>query len=228
MNMEHSPEGSIEFRPVVPTPERLEGEHVVLLPMTFDDATDIYQSQTDEVSRFYGRKPADIQTLRRIMDFQISHAKMGREYVFTIKSKEDEFLGQIGLHEGGLPRRAKPAISIWLKEEAQRQGFGYEAGKALIDWAQSNLDLDYIVYDPDERNIPSQKLAESLGGEFVGFEEKVEDGETKRSKVYHIKGSKSELQDDVEDNAEQESGIENLSSLVFEWNLSRQLPSKIW
>ncbi len=39
-----------------------------------------------------------------------------------------------------------------------------EAVAALVDWARQNLRARYLLYAVDKRNVPSRKVAESLGG----------------------------------------------------------------
>jgi RimJ/RimL family protein N-acetyltransferase len=176
-----------EIGEIVPIPEQIETEHVVLKPLTLDDAPDIFEHRDEEITRYMSIGPfRNIQNLRSFMEIGISHIRMGREYLFAIRSKEDEFLGEIGLHEGGLPRKAAPELSIWLKSEVQQKGYGYEAATALIEWARQNLMIEYIIYKVDERNMPSRKLAEGLGGEYTGEEEIEDELEKTTMRVYQI------------------------------------------
>lgn len=50
------------------------------------------------------------------------------------------------------------------KKKAQGNGFGREAIHLLKNWADRNLQYEYLLYSADRRNNPSQKIAESLGG----------------------------------------------------------------
>ncbi len=50
------------------------------------------------------------------------------------------------------------------KKKAQGNGFGKEAIHLLKNWADKNLQYEYLLYSADRRNNPSQKIAESLGG----------------------------------------------------------------
>ena len=64
---------------------------------------------------------------------------------------------------------------MWVKQSAHGKKIGREAVVALEEWAQHNIDFDYIRYPVSQENIPSRKIAESLGG----IVEKDEQGDEK-------------------------------------------------
>ena len=53
-----------------------------------------------------------------------------------------------------------------VKKKAQGQGFGREAIHLLRNWADKNLQYEYLLYSADRKNNPSKKIAESLGGKI--------------------------------------------------------------
>ena len=61
-----------------------------------------------------------------------------------------------------------PELGLWLKESAHRQGFGWEAVDALIDWGHAFLGKGSFIYPVAVQNIGSRRIAENLGGEIVG------------------------------------------------------------
>lgn len=73
-----------------------------------------------------------------------------------------EFLGCVGLHHID---KKDPEFGIWLKKEAHGNKYGVEAIAALKEWADDNLDYDYIRYPVVKENIASRKIAETVGGE---------------------------------------------------------------
>jgi RimJ/RimL family protein N-acetyltransferase len=71
-------------------------------------------------------------------------------------------LGICGIHR---IHTAKPELGIWLKQQAQGNNFGKEAICLLKNWADRNLNYEYCLYSVDQKNIPSRKIPESLGGQ---------------------------------------------------------------
>ncbi len=55
-------------------------------------------------------------------------------------------------------------LGIWLKSGAHGNRYGREAINFLVQWTVENVDFDYLRYPVDRANIPSRKIAESLGG----------------------------------------------------------------
>lgn len=56
-----------------------------------------------------------------------------------------------------------------------------EAMTAVKEWADANIEYEYIVYPVDRDNIPSKKIPESLGGK----PHESYDKETKSGKILH-------------------------------------------
>lgn len=58
---------------------------------------------------------------------------------------------------------------------------------AIKAWADKNLDYDYLIYPVCKDNIPSRKIAESLGGTVISSGIKVfPSGKRLEEVVYHI------------------------------------------
>jgi len=79
----------------------------------------------------------------------------------VLKKDSEEFLGRFVLENID---KKNPEMGGWLKKSAQGYGYGREAAAALKDWADRNLQYDYILWPFATLNTPSRKLAESLGG----------------------------------------------------------------
>lgn len=70
----------------------------------------------------------------------------------------------LGICEVGAIDTDTPELGIWIKKSAQGNGFGREAIHVLKVWIDKNLEYEYLAYPVEQRNIPSRKIAESLGG----------------------------------------------------------------
>lgn len=79
-----------------------------------------------------------------------------------LEGYEGKIIGQSNI---GLKSQRDQCADIgWVThQDFQRQGFAYEATRALIAYAFNNFKLHRIIADIDTRNPESAKLAEKLG-----------------------------------------------------------------
>ena len=58
-----------------------------------------------------------------------------------------------------------PEIGIWVVPRFQRNGYGKEAYRAMLDWVKENLpDVQTIQHATKITNMESANLAEHFGG----------------------------------------------------------------
>lgn len=146
---------------------RVNGERIFLRPVEVADADTIFECFTDEITRYMA--PATPSSVNDCLVFiESSRASMaaGAEFVFAICAHgSDEFLGCAGLHS-----RISNTIlelGIWIRVSAHGHHYGREAVHALYDWAKERFEVEYFTYPVDRANIPSRKVAESLGGVVI-------------------------------------------------------------
>jgi RimJ/RimL family protein N-acetyltransferase len=60
-----------------------------------------------------------------------------------------------------------PEVGLWIKESAQKQGFGGEVVAALVDWGHSVRGKESFTYPVAVHNSASRRIAEKLGGVIV-------------------------------------------------------------
>jgi RimJ/RimL family protein N-acetyltransferase len=150
---------------------------LILKPISIDYVTDIFHEFDREVTRFTYSEPN--QSIEQTIDF-IQNARIallhGSELQLTITHRESlEFLGMCGIMGAKTPH---PEMGIWLKKTVHSRGYGKEAITGLKGWAEQNLKYEYLVYAADQLNLPSQKIAESLGGKvFSNFSKNKDSGE---------------------------------------------------
>lgn len=134
-----------------------------LIPISRDYAQDIFREFTKDITTFMYPKPADkIEETYRFIDDSIKKNNIGEQLQIVIfHTRTKEFLGCAGLH---YINTRTPELGVWIKKSAHGFGYGREAIAGLENWAQKNLDFDYIKYPVDKRNTPSRKIPESLGG----------------------------------------------------------------
>jgi len=101
----------------------------------------------------------------------------------TLK-KSGEFLGCFTIEDVG---SKTPEMGGWIKKSAHGHGYGREAAAALKQWADKNLDYHHIVWPCAVANVPSCKLAESLGGKINReYEKKMVSGKTWLARDYWL------------------------------------------
>jgi RimJ/RimL family protein N-acetyltransferase len=112
--------------------------------------------------------------------------KAGRDLYGAILARDDErFLGCVGAHR--LPGD-DPDLGIWVREDAWGNGYGREAVEGILAWASARTIAPVFGYPVDERNVPSRRIATSLGGYRVGdpWTITTPDGRTLRVILYAI------------------------------------------
>lgn len=61
---------------------------------------------------------------------------------------------------------AEPTIGITLDKEYQGKGYGYLATKMMIEEGWKLFQYPYFIWETDQDNIPSKRLAIKLGGKL--------------------------------------------------------------
>ena len=166
----------------------IESERLILRPTSNHDAQDIYREFNDNVTTFLTRGPNE--SLKATHDFisrSIEATKNGEKLQLTVTDRNDEFLGLTSIERAD---SQTPELGLWLKEAAQGNGYGPELIFALVDWANNNLDFDYLIFRADAENVGSWKIAEKLlkkyKGEFVGEKPEILRGLERITRTYHI------------------------------------------
>lgn len=138
-------------------------DRIRLVPVTEEFAKNIFEEFTSEVTTYmHPKAPSTIaDTLDFIKRSQEALAKKERLMVAILHIKTNEFLGGAGIVN---INTNTPELGIWIKKSAHGHKYGREAVKGLKEWAEEHLTYEYLTYPVDKRNIPSRKIAESLGG----------------------------------------------------------------
>lgn len=146
----------------------------------------IFLEFTEEITVYMFPQPSDkIAGIDKFINSSLKGMEEGSNIQqVIINSKTGEFLGCAGLHK---INTKTPEFGIWIKLGAHGNKYGLEAMSGLKDWADKHLDYEYIKYPVAVANIPSRKIAESLGGkierEYVG---KKQNGELMDEVEYRI------------------------------------------
>jgi|SRR5579871_131295 len=158
----------------------LQTARLTLRSFTAADATESFVAADASVARYMSWNPpvseAEFET---IWQKSLSDMKSGSQLSLVIRnSATREFLGSAGLHPADADLLE---TGIWIKTSAQGQGYGREAVAALMAWAGGKFHASALLWPVVEENLPSRKLAESLGGKVIGSRQRQKPGDVSRN-----------------------------------------------
>jgi len=138
---------------------------LLLLPISLEYKDDFFSEFTEEVTTYmYSRSAQIMVETEAFIQKSIQKLENGINLQLVILAKDSkEFLGGTGLYN----LDKEPELGIWLKKAAHGHKYGLEAIAALKEWADENLDYEYLLYLVDQRNIASRKIPEALGGKII-------------------------------------------------------------
>ena len=89
--------------------------------------------------------------------------KDGTHAAFAVtKPETDEVLGSVGLH--WLDAEHKVAeVGYWVRRESRGQGVATRATRLAARWALTECGIERLQLRADQRNVASQRVAESAG-----------------------------------------------------------------
>lgn len=142
----------------------IETKRLSLVPISPLHRDDMFKEFTEEIAtHMYPQPSGKIEDTDLFINTSIDSVKEGKDVQLVITSLDsDEFVGCAGLHDIDTKR---PQLGIWIKSSAQGKGYGKESIIALKEWAENNLDYEYLKYPVKVENTASRKIAISLGGE---------------------------------------------------------------
>jgi RimJ/RimL family protein N-acetyltransferase len=141
-------------------------ERLNLRPISVVDLEPIFAQFNERVTRFMFPSPpgSSVETASFIADsIEGMINRTNLQLTILKKAAPDQFAGCLGLSH---PESRTPEIGIWLAEDSQGQGLGFEAVDALCSWAADEIECDYIKYPVDRANRPSRNIPISLGAEI--------------------------------------------------------------
>ncbi len=146
-------------------------DRLILRPVSMAERDSIFREFTPEITRFMMPLSAErIEDTEKFINDSKQKMANGEEVTCAVFEKSSgEFLGTGGIHR---INTSTPELGIWIKKSAHGNRYGREAVAGFKKWADENLVYEYIIYPVFKENIPSRKIAESLGGKLAGESEK--------------------------------------------------------
>jgi RimJ/RimL family protein N-acetyltransferase len=153
---------------------------LTLRAFTAVDAAESFREANARIARYMSWNPPASETeFRAIWQGTLADMKAGIQLTLVIRiTGTNEFVGSAGLHPAD---GASLETGIWIKESAQRRGYGREAITAVIRWASDTFHPSGFLYPVVDENTPSRRLAEALGAEITGTRQRKKPGDVNRN-----------------------------------------------
>ena len=142
----------------------IETQRLILRELTQDDFDDLYSLISNPITMSHYEKPYDLDGCRRWLDWCInSYKKNGFGLWAMILKENNQFIGDCGLSIQNIDGVLLPEVGYHIKHEYWRNGYGKEAGKAVVNWAFKNTKYESLYSYMTKDNIASYSTAISLG-----------------------------------------------------------------
>lgn len=144
-------------------PKEIFSDRLKIVPISLGYLDDVFSEITLDITKYMSVPvTGNIEDTKIWIKEKSALYKKGDDFTIAILDKKTgEFIGGGGLHHTD---RKTPEFGIWIKKSAHGYKYGREAITALKNWADINLDYEYIKYPVAVKNISSRKIPESLGG----------------------------------------------------------------
>ena len=165
----------------------IESTRLKLVPVSRKFARDIFREFTADITRYMVPRPVDhIDEIYAFIDTSKEKMVAGDQLVMAIlETDTGQFSGVCAIH--GKEPGVTAELGIWLKKSSQGKKLGREAITRLVQWARANLVLSCLIYPVDRDNVPSRKIAESLGGIVVAEGQRISlSGASLNEQIYRI------------------------------------------
>lgn len=143
----------------------LDGERLLLRPMTLEDAADMYEyASDDETVRFVFEKHKDLAETGKNIANHFMKEPLGK-YAIQLK-KTGKMIGTIDIRLREEHNSAE--IGYTLNKSHWGNGYVTEAGKLILELGFEKLGLERIYACHDSENLVSGKVLKRLGMTYEG------------------------------------------------------------
>lgn len=158
----------------------IQTKRLVLKTISMRDKKEIFSEFTEEIVTYMcASPPQHISETELFINEALEELRAGTDLQLVVLAQDShEFLGCAGLHN----LQENPQLGIWLKKSAHGKKYGLETIVAIKQWADENLNYEYLVYPVDRANTASRKIPEALGGRVVRTSNEVND----RGGILHL------------------------------------------
>ena len=155
----------------MPKSDRLNGQRLYLRPYKTSDAQALSDmTARDEIYRttYNIQREFDVEHARWWIKFNANCRRTGTSYEFGIFEKDtDRLIGNIGIVNVN-SRCRHATLAYYIHPDMWNKGIATEAGKIMLDYAFSRLDLNRVGAVCMTENAASRRVLDKLGFEFEG------------------------------------------------------------
>ena len=164
----------------------IKSERINIEPFEMKFLNNYFSEFNMEITKFQWPDPFEsIEDARSILQEFLNEMNREETLLFSILSKNCEFLGSVEIH--GLIGDC-PELGIWIIESEQNKGYAYEALRAVLDYVHSKYGKDEFYYESDIRNIGSTKLLRKFDEKYEIIEQRLERLTTDSGKDLEMQG----------------------------------------
>lgn len=140
----------------------METERLIIREMVPEDVDALYEiyeapSVTKYMENLFEEKEEEYQYMRNYYDHVYCFFGYG---MWLLTLKNGTVIGRAGIENND---RDEIVLGYVVGEAYQRQGYAYEACKAILGYARNDLEIEDVVVYVHPENEPSIRLAEKLG-----------------------------------------------------------------
>lgn len=161
-------------------------DRINIVPFTMKYLSDYYRGFNREITKFQWPDPfKSSDEARDMLQEFLNEMERKETLLFSILSKNDEFLGSVEVH--GLNGEC-PELGVWIIESEQNKGYAYEALNAVLDYVGSKYNKNTFFYEADIRNTASIHLMHKFENQYEISEQGFEEASTDSGKTLKLQG----------------------------------------
>lgn len=150
---------------------KLHSARLILVPVSTKYTKEVFKEYREPLTKYMHHPSAGTlaELTERTKKWERQIDASERLFMAVLLKETEEFLGCFSLEN---IKESIIEMGGWLKKSAHGNRYGQEAAATLKQWADANLDYEYIKWPCAKENIGSCKVAESLGGKVAREYEK--------------------------------------------------------
>lgn len=161
-------------------------KRINIVPFEMKYLLDYYHGFNHEITKFQWPDPFEnSDNAKNMLQEFLNEMEREETLLFSILSKNDEFLGCVEVH--GLTGEC-PELGVWIIESEQNKGYAYEALNEVLNYVSAKYGKDSFFYEADIRNIASTKLLHKFENQYEIIEQGFEKSTTDSGKVLELQG----------------------------------------
>ena len=164
----------------------VKSERINIVPFEMKYLNHYFNEFNEKITKFQWPDPFEsIEDARSILQEFLNEMDREETLLFSILSKDGDFLGSVELH--GLAGDC-PELGVWIIESEQGKSYAYEALNLVLDYVRSKYDKAEFYYEADIRNTGSMKLLLKFDVKYEIIEQGFESLTTDSGKNLELQG----------------------------------------